>query len=112
MKLTCTQKYDPEGVQGVVHSIGHVLPIHHVFPLQAFGHVAGSVANHTIGNIIPLNIGKDKKKIQKIIDLKLLKLINLSTDTVEPKSLNLQIEIVSAYSHHHHKSKIIYHENT
>ena len=51
-------------------------------------------------------MNKEKKKKKAIIDISILKSINLSIDSVEPKNLNLQIEVVSAYSHHHHKTNI------
>ena len=106
----CTPSSDSEGVHAVVHAVGHVLPIHHVLPLQTLGHVAGSVATHTIGNIIPLNAIKNlnplkaAKKKRLIIDITALKSLKSSHDAVEPKKFNLQIEVVSAYSHHHHKT--------
>ena len=51
-------------------------------------------------------MNKEKKKKKAIIDISILKSIHLSIDSVEPKNLNLQIEVVSAYSHHHHKTNI------
>ena len=106
LTLNCTVKHEAEGVKGVVHTIGHALPIHHVLPLHTIGHVAGSVANHTIGQIIPLGSkdAKEKKKKRIVVDISSLAAIHLSTDTVKPLSSNLQIEIVSAYSHDNKKT--------
>ena len=103
--LVCTPKVETEGVQGVVHSIHHVLPLH------AISHMADTVANHTIGQILPFHKGKgdskDKKKKKKmVIDLTSLKSVNLSTDTMRPKNFSLQVEIVSAYSHNDKKTNM------
>ena len=109
ISLICTQKTEAEGVKGVVHTIGQVLPIHHVLPLHTIGHVAGSVASHTIGQIIPIGKSKEnkeKKKKRMIVDIKSLKCVHLSVDTVQPKNLNLQVELVSAYSHNNKKTNI------
>ena len=53
-----------------------------------------------------MNMNKEKKKKKAVIDISILKSIKLSVDSVEPKNLNLQVEVVSAYSHHHHKTNI------
>jgi hypothetical protein len=109
ISLICTQKTEAEGVKGVVHTIGQVLPIHHVLPLHTIGHVAGSVASHTIGQIIPIGKSKEnkeKKKKRMTVDIKSLKCVHLSIDTVQPKNFNLQVELVSAYSHNNKKSNI------
>jgi hypothetical protein len=109
ISLICTQKTEAEGVKGVVHTIGQVLPIHHVLPLHTIGHVAGSVASHTIGQIMPIGKSKEnkeKKKKRMTVDIKSLKCVHLSIDTVQPKNLNLQVELVSAYSHNNKKSNI------
>ena len=102
--LVCTPKVEIEGVQGVVHSIHHVLPLHTI------SHMADSVANHTIGQILPFHKGKDarekKKKKKMVIDLTSLKSVNLSTDTMRPKNSSLQVEIVSAYSHNDKKTNM------
>lgn len=102
--LVCTPKVETEGVQGVVHSIHHVLPLHTI------SHMADTVANHTIGQILPFHKGKDskdkKKKKKMVIDLTSLKSVNLSTDTMRPKNFSLQVEIVSAYSHNDKKTNM------
>lgn len=104
--MVCTPKVETEGVQGVVHSIHHVLPLH------AISHMADSVATHTIGQILPFHKdkgkdSKDKKKKKKmVIDLTSLKSVTLSTDTAKPKNFSLQVEIVSAYSHNDKKTNM------
>ena len=86
--MVCTPKVETEGVQGVVHSIHHVLPLHTI------SHMADSVANHTIGQILPFHKdkgkdSKDKKKKKKmVIDLTSLKSVTLSTDTAKPKNFS------------------------
>ena len=91
-------------MQGVVHSIHHVLPLHTI------SHMADSVATHTIGQILPFHRTKDskdkKKKKKMVIDLTSLTSVSLSTDTAKPKNFSLQVEIVSAYSHNDKKTNM------